>query len=177
MTAVSETRQFRADPSGSRSRLTLLREQITKTVGLTSSGLIMLGLAVGFWVLARFVAGRPLYLISYLFFLVIIISYLVGRRPLPLEGSRSDARPRLQEGETVNMEVTLTATRRLSTFILEEQLPSALGDNARVPVATLDAGESVGHAYKLTCYRRGVYNLGPLVAKWGDPFGLTQRET
>src|SRR5206468_7479296 len=28
----------------------------------------------------------------------------------------------------------------------------------------------------LACWRRGAYNVGPLVARWGDPFGLTQRE-
>jgi len=95
---------------------------------------------------------------------------------LPVEGTRSDARPRLAEGETVSMDVELTASRRLSTFILEERLPSALGDPARVSVASLESGESVGHSYQLTCKRRGVYQLGPLVAKWGDPFGLTQRE-
>ena len=144
--------------------------------GLTASGLVTLGVAVLFWGLARFVAGRPMYLISYGLLAALAISYVIGRRPLPLEGTRSDTRPRLREGETISMEVELTASRRLSTFILQEYVPAGLGESARVPVATLDAGESVGHSYKLTCWRRGVYQLGPLVAKWGDPFGLTQRE-
>ena len=51
-----------------------------------------------------------------------------------------------------------------------------LGQNARIPVASLEPGESVDHAYQLTCWRRGVYQLGPLVARWGDPFGFTERE-
>ena len=39
----------------------------------------------------------------------------VPRRPLAVEGERSEARPRLGEGETVQMDVALTAQRRLST--------------------------------------------------------------
>ncbi len=74
------------------------------------------------------------------------------------------------------MEVKLVAERRLSTFVLEEYVPEMLGQNARIPVASLEPGESVDHAYKLTCWRRGVYQLGPLVARWGDPFGFTERK-
>jgi uncharacterized protein (DUF58 family) len=171
---TSETRRFSASPP--RTRWTKLREEITRVTHLTPTGLIMSATAVLFWCLGRFVAGTPLYLIAYGLALVVIVSLLAGRRPLPLEGSRADSRARLAEGETVNMEVSLTATRRLSTFILEEKLPEGLGDPARVPVATLESGENVEHNYKLTCKRRGVYQLGPLVAKWRDPFGLTENE-
>lgn len=153
-----------------------IRDEITRVTGLTSTGLILVGAFVACWLLARVVAGKPLYLFSYLLLIMLGLAYAAGRRTLPVEGTRSDARPRLAEGETVSMDVALTASRRLSTFILEERLPSALGDPARVSVASLESGESVGHSYQLTCRRRGVYQLGPLVAKWGDPFGLTQRE-
>jgi uncharacterized protein (DUF58 family) len=176
MAAVSETSQFGAQAAPRRSALASARELVTKTTGLTASGISVAGLCVFFWFLGYAVAGTTMYLIAYLLALVLFVAYVVGRRPLPLEGQRSDTRPRLREGETIEMEVSLTATRRLSTFILEEQVPQGLGEAARVPVATLDSGESVGHHYSLTCRRRGAYSLGPLVAKWGDPFGLTQRE-
>ena len=153
-----------------------LRTAITRTIGLTSTGMILVGAFVACWIVARVVAGKPLFLFSYLLLIMIVLAYAAGRRPLPVQGTRSDARPRLREGETVAMEVSLTAERRLSTFILEEQLPPSLGISAQVPVASLEAGESVSHAYSITCTRRGVYQLGPLVAKWGDPIGLTQRE-
>jgi uncharacterized protein (DUF58 family) len=152
------------------------RDEVTRVTGLTSTGLILAGAFVACWVLARIVAGKPLYLFSYLLLIMLGLAFAAGRRPLPVEGSRSDARPRLREGETIRMEVGLTASRRLSTFILEERVPEALGEPARVSVASLEGGQSVEHAYELTCRRRGVYQLGPLVAKWGDPFGLTQRE-
>jgi uncharacterized protein (DUF58 family) len=153
-----------------------LRALVTRTTGLTSTGMILAGAFVACWAVARVVAGKPLFLFSYLLLIMIVLAYVAGRRALPVTGTRSETRPRLREGETVAMEVSLTAERRLSTFILEEQLPPALGVAAQVSVASLEGGESVTHAYQLTCGRRGVYQLGPLVAKWGDPLGLTQRE-
>jgi uncharacterized protein (DUF58 family) len=51
-----------------------------------------------------------------------------------------------------------------------------LGEHARLPIASLEAGEAIGHSYSLACWRRGSYKVGPLVARWGDPFGLTERE-
>jgi uncharacterized protein (DUF58 family) len=128
------------------------------------------------WGIARVVGGRPLYLLAYGMVGVFVACWLIGRRPLPVEGFRSDARPRLAEGETISMDVTIKARRRLSTFILEEQMPSALGEPARVPIASVEAGENVGHSYRFTASRRGAYKLGPLVVKWGDPLGLTQRK-
>ena len=55
-------------------------------------------------------------------------------------------------------------------------MPELLGEPARVPVAAIGAGESVGHQYRVTLSRRGVYRLGPLRAKWGDPLGFTERQ-
>ena len=153
-----------------------LRAAFTRATGLTSTGMILVGAFVACWAVARIVAGKPLFLFSYLLLIMIVLAYAAGRRALPVTGQRSEARPRLAEGETVAMQVSLTADRRLSTFILEEQLPPSLGSAAQVSVASLEAGETVEHAYQLTAARRGVYQLGPLVAKWGDPLGLTQRE-
>jgi uncharacterized protein (DUF58 family) len=175
VTAVSETKRF-AQAARSASPFTRVRERVTRATGITSSGFVLLGVAVLSWVIARVVGGRPLFLLSYGTLAVFLACLAIGRKPLPIEGVRSDARPRLAEGETISMEVLLTAKRKLNTFILEERVPELLGDNARVPVASCEAGESIGHSYRLTLNRRGVYNLGPLVARWGDPFGFTQRE-
>jgi uncharacterized protein (DUF58 family) len=43
-------------------------------------------------------------------------------------------------------------------------------------LSTVHGGDEVRHSYRLRCARRGAYTLGPLVARWGDPLGLTQRE-
>ena len=173
---VSETRRFSERARAANSLQARVVRAVTAKTGLTTSGLILLAVAIVAWLLGRFVAGRPLYLLSYGALLVLALSWGIGRRPLPLEGERALVRSRRREGEIIDMEVKLTATRRLNTFVLEEHVPEVLGQNARIPVASLEPGESVDHAYRLTCWRRGVYQLGPLVARWGDPFGFTERE-
>ena len=159
-----------------KTRMQKLEIEFTRRVGLTRTGLALLVIAFVFWGLGRFVAGTPAYLMAYGLGVVVIGSFLFSRRPLPLQGTRSALRPRFAEGETIDIDLLLTADRRLATFILEERVPEELGEAAQVPVATLAKGDSVDHSYQLTCARRGVYSVGPLVAKWGDPFGLTQRE-
>ena len=52
-------------------------------------------------------------------------------------------------------------------------MPERLGAPVRVPIARLPAGQTrVSHRYGLRCARRGVYQVGPLVAVAGDPLGL-----
>jgi uncharacterized protein (DUF58 family) len=133
--------------------------------------------AVCAWALARFVGGRPLFIISYGLVAVLVVAYVVGRRPPALAGDRSGSRPRLAEGEIITMEVRVSAERRLSTFLLEEQVPSALGEPSQLAVPVIEPGEDIVHTYDLSCRRRGVYEIGPLVVRYGDPLGLTRRET
>jgi uncharacterized protein (DUF58 family) len=149
--------------------------QVTETSGITASGLILAGVAAAAWALGYWVAGKPMYLLCYGALAVLVLMWSVGRRPLPLTGERSDLRARLRQGETVTVEVTLKANRRLSNIILEEQVPALLGPPVRVPIGVIESGEGVTQPYELTAWRRGTYQLGPLVARWGDPFGLSER--
>ena len=148
---------------------------VTETSGITTSGLILAAVAVSAWALGYWVAGKPMYLLSYGAVAVLVVMWSIGRRPLPLIGERSDLRSRLRQGETVNVQVSLTATRRLSNIILEENIPALLGPAVQVPIGTVESGDAVVHSYELTAWRRGAYTLGPLVARWGDPFGLSER--
>lgn len=166
------TRQ--AEARQSRARRTL--EAVTRRTGLTTAGLILAAVAVAAWLLGYWVGGRPLYLLAYGAVAFLALSWATGRRPLPLTGERSELSPRVREGDEITIEVRLSTTRRLSTVLLEEQVPPLLGDHARLPVATVEPGDGVTHRYSLVCWRRGAYRLGPLVARWGDPFGLTERE-
>jgi len=150
-------------------------ERITDVTGFTSSGLILLAVTVGAWALGYYVGGRPLYLMAYGGAGVLIASWLYGRRAPDLTGERSEVQARVREGQSVTVEVSLTAGRRMANLILEERLPHVLGSSPRITIAELAEGDSAGNTYQLTCSRRGVYTLGPLVVRWGDPFGLTQR--
>ena len=150
-------------------------ERITDLTGFTSSGLILLVVTVAAWGLGYYVGGRPLYLMAYGGAGVLVASWLYGRRAPSLTGQRSEVQARVREGQSITVDVSLTAGRRMATLILEERLPPVLGASPRISIAELAEGDSAGNTYQLTCHRRGVYTLGPLVVRWGDPFGLTQR--
>jgi uncharacterized protein (DUF58 family) len=150
--------------------------RVQRKIGLTPIGLLGIVLAVILWLIGYWVAGKTLYLFAYGAVGLIITVYLTGRRSLPLTGERSDVRARARVGETLGIDLILHAKKKLSTIVLEEELPDRLGTTVQLPLATLHAGEDIQHSYRLYCKRRGVYKLGPLVVRWGDPIGLTQRE-
>src|SRR5688572_24797020 len=110
---LSATRQFTEQAKMANSLRVRAVRAITSTTGLTSSGLILLGVSILAWILGRFIAGRPMFLLAYGGLFVLGLSWGIGRRPLPLVGERANARSRRREGETISMEVTLTAERKI----------------------------------------------------------------
>ena len=152
-------------------------ELYQRKIGITRYGQISLVAFVVLWLMARVVAGTAMYLFAYGIILLLVVSYLIAPRRLRLEGERSGLFPRAQEGDRLDVEVKLVAKRSVSTFILEERVPARLGTPVRVPITKLSSGAEVSHHYGLRCSRRGVYEIGPLVAVAGDPLGLSQRET
>jgi len=151
-------------------------QRTQRKIGITPIGLLGIALAVFLWLVGWLVAGKTLFLFAYGAVLLIIVTFFTGRRSLPLSGERSEVRARAREGEILGVDLTLHCKRRLSTIVLEEQIPDRLGAPVQLPIATLHSGEDVTHSYRLYCRRRGAYKLGPLIARWGDPIGLTQRE-
>ncbi len=157
-----------------------LRERarsLQRRLGITRSGQIAIVGAVAIWIMARVVAGTGMYLFAYGMVLLIVISYLIAPRNLKLEGAREGLFPRVHEGDRLEVELSLTANRRVSTFVLEERVPDRLGRTVKVPITRLSPGSTVTHRYGLRASRRGVYQVGPLVAVAGDPLGLSERET
>jgi uncharacterized protein (DUF58 family) len=80
----------------------------------------------------------------------------------------------VRPGQLVTVDLQLTAKRRVATIVLAEEMDPHLGTGVRLPVPLLPAGETVAHSYTFTPRQRGVYPVGPLVAEWNDPFGLTR---
>ncbi|MHB8719537.1 MAG: DUF58 domain-containing protein [Candidatus Dormibacteria bacterium] len=149
---------------------------LQRTTSLTGTGAAGLCVAVVMWGAARLVAGRPLYLLAYGIVGLLGVAWMMGRRKLPLEGSRSDVQPRVREGQSLDIGIALRARRSLSTLVLQEQLPAELGQTVSLPVASLARNQEVEHRYHLTLWRRGAYLVGPMVARYGDPVGLTIHE-
>jgi uncharacterized protein (DUF58 family) len=174
---------------GARARLDRIRErvgpaairrsflQFQRRIGITRSGQLAIVAAIILWLMARVVAGTAMYLFAYGAILLVVVSYAIAPRRLKLTGEREGLFPRVSQGDRLEVEVKLTAKRRVSTFVLEERLPERLGTTVRVPITSLSSGATVSHFYSLRAGRRGVYEVGPLVAVAGDPLGLSQQET
>lgn len=158
-------------------RIRLWWTDLQRKLHLTRSGQIAIVTAVIPWIVARVVAGNALYIFAYGIALLVFASYALAPRKLKLEGVREGLFPRALEGDSLDVEVKLTAQKRIGAFILEERVPEKLGNTVKVPIAKLGRGNEVLHRYGLRCQRRGVYEIGPLVAVTSDPLGLTERET
>jgi uncharacterized protein (DUF58 family) len=97
----------------------------------------------------------------------------VARRRLAVEVRRSDLPARMREGQSVEVTLQLVGNKRASTIVIEETLDASLSRPVRLPVASIARGQEVEHQYVLAPSRRGVFEVGPTVAVWSDPFGLT----
>jgi uncharacterized protein (DUF58 family) len=178
--AGKRTRRERLDALGAAIEPRALRRRLAeleRRIGITRSGQIALVGAVMVWLLAYIVAGNAMYLFAYGIVLLIGVSYAIAPRRLKLDGQRTGLYPRANEGDRLEVELTLTAHRSVSTFVLEERVPDRLGPTVKVPITKLTRGAEVTHRYGLRCGRRGVYEVGPLVAVASDPLGLSERET
>jgi uncharacterized protein (DUF58 family) len=183
----------RTAPAGRTRRLLVVRDKIAdsfvagrmrerfqslqRKIHLTRTGQIAVVAAVIPWLVAYLVAGKALYIFAYGTLLLVGVSYLLAPRGLKLEATRAGLHPRAQQGDRLEVNVSLTAQRGVSTFTLEERVPERLGTTVKVPIPRLPRGNAVIHRYSLRCQQRGVYTVGPLVAVTNDPLGLTQRET
>jgi uncharacterized protein (DUF58 family) len=152
-------------------------EDVKRKTGLRVYGVVALVGAVLVWIMARIVAGTAMYLFAYGLVMLFGICFFLAPRNLKLTGERAGLFPRAHEGDRLEVEVSLQANRGVSTFVLEERVPERLGQPVRVPITKLSSGQKLTHRYSVRCTRRGVYDVGPLVAVKSDPLGLTQRET
>jgi uncharacterized protein (DUF58 family) len=156
-------------------QVTAFARAVEAKIGLTTTGIGMVVLAVVVFVMAKQLGNQALYMLTYGAVVVVGLAYALARRKLALVTTRSQLPSRVRAGQTVTVRLGLESRRGLSTIVIEEQLDEQLGTPVRVPVATVRAGEEVSHDYTFTPKLRGVYRVGPLVATWSDPFGLTRR--
>lgn len=150
---------------------------IWRKVGLTRTGQVALIASVFPWIAARLIAGTTLYVLSYGTLAAVLSAAFLTPRRLRLHAERTGLRPRAQQGDRLEVEITVRAERGLSSFHLQEHVPERLGHPLRVPIGKVRSGETVTYSYSLHCARRGSYLVGPLVAITSDPIGVAQRET
>jgi uncharacterized protein (DUF58 family) len=141
---------------------------------LTVNGAVAAAVVVVGWGVARVVGARSGYLMVYGTLLALVMSWVVSRRRLQLEVTRAALPARVRCGQIVPVALRMTTRRRVSTFLLTDEIAAGLGSSARLPVGAVHPGAVVEHQYSIVPRRRGVYAVGPLVAEWSDPFGFTR---
>jgi len=149
--------------------------RIQNELGVTIAGLAVAGAAIVGWWVAHVLGGRELYLFAYGAAVTVGISIALARRRRPVSAVRSDVARRARVGQTLDMELQLESTRRVTGFQIEEQLPPTLGRSVTLAIPSISPGEVLKHRYSITPRVRGVFRIGPLVAEFSDPMGLAKR--
>jgi uncharacterized protein (DUF58 family) len=149
--------------------------RLERSLGMTVVGVGLGGVVVVGYIVARILASRPMTFLVYGFLLLVLASVVMARRKLPLEAHRASLPTRAREGQRLEVSIAVTARRRVSSVVFEDEIPAEFGPAARLPVATIAAGAEVTHTYSFVPTLRGIYEIGPLVAVTGDAFGLSRR--
>ncbi|ATE56706.1 MULTISPECIES: DUF58 domain-containing protein [Actinosynnema] len=145
--------------------------------GLTTRGrcLLAAGVTAGgcAWVLderdllrvAVFVVAMPL-----------LAAWLAQRARVGLRAARSLDPVRVPVGAAAEVRVELRSAGRLPTggLLLEDAVPYALGSRPRFVVERLPRNHRTSLRYQLKPVMRGVQQVGPLLARITDPFGLAE---
>ncbi|WP_163695384.1 MULTISPECIES: DUF58 domain-containing protein [Mumia] len=107
---------------------------------------------------------------------VLVVAH--GRSQVSTTRTVSPSRTSAGGEAEVSLEVTGSGRGGSGMLLLEDQLPDALGGGRRFAVESTGRRWHSSARYRLTARRRGIYALGPLSVRIGDPFGfLSVRKT
>ena len=108
--------------------------------------------------------------------LPLLAAWYVGRTRYKLACTRSLQPERAQVGATARVVLRLQNLSSLptGTLLLEDRLPYALGSRPRLVLERLSRHQASSVAYSVRADVRGRYEIGPLVIRLTDPFGLCE---
>lgn len=142
------------------------------------------GWGVGGGALVLLAAGRTLGLVELYVLaaacaglvLAAVVSILTRR--VDLEASRQLHPPRVHAGDNSRVELFIRnrARRRAPVLVLRDALDGG-PRQARFLLPPLEPGQADRASYRLPADRRGVFEIGPLLAERSDPFGLARRSS
>ena len=140
---------------------------------LTRRGWSLLGASTGLYIGSRILGLVQLVVLAGAGLLLLGVAALWVRfHPVQL-AARRHLRERLQVGVDGRVDVTVESTgdRRLPTVTVSDAFDRGRR-SARFLLAPLEPEETARAAYRLPTDQRGRFELGPLRATVGDPFGL-----
>nr|QLJ97238.1 DUF58 domain-containing protein [Micromonospora carbonacea] len=145
--------------------------------GLTTRGRSFLAAALAAAVSAVILGEKDLLRVAVLLaVLPLLAAAYVGRSRYKLACHRSLEPHRVPVGASSRVVLRLQNMSRLptGTLLLEDRLPYALGSRPRVVLERLGAHQASSVAYTVRADVRGRYEVGPLVVRLTDPFGLCE---
>jgi uncharacterized protein (DUF58 family) len=145
--------------------------------GLTTRGRSFLAAAGAAALSAAILGEKDLLRVAILLaILPVLAAAYVGRSRYKLACSRSLEPHRVPVGASSRVVLRLQNMSRLptGTLLLEDRLPYALGSRPRVVLERLGAHQASSVAYTVRADVRGRYEVGPLVVRLTDPFGLCE---
>lgn len=100
----------------------------------------------------------------------------LARAKYQMTASRTLNPGRVEIGQQANVTLRVRNHSRVSsgTMMLEDRLPYALGTRPRLVLERLAAGAGSAVTYTAHAEQRGRYDVGPLVLRLTDPFGLVE---
>jgi uncharacterized protein (DUF58 family) len=108
--------------------------------------------------------------------LPLLAAAYVGRSRYRLACTRTCEPQRVPVGATARVRLKLQNMSRLvtGTLLLEDRLPYALGSRPRLVLERLGANQASSVTYTVRADVRGRYDVGPLMVRLTDPFGLCE---
>jgi uncharacterized protein (DUF58 family) len=145
--------------------------------GLTTRGRSFLAAAAAAALSALILGEKDLLRVAVLLVaLPLLAAGYVGRSRYKLACSRTLEPHRVPVGAGARIVLRLQNLSRLptGTLLLEDRLPYALGSRPRLVLERLGAHQASSVAYTVRADVRGRYEVGPLVVRLTDPFGLCE---
>lgn len=145
--------------------------------GLTTRGRSFLAAAAAAGLSALILGEKDLLRVGILLAaLPLLAAGYVGRSRYRLACTRNLEPQRLPVGASAQVRLRLQNLSRLltGTLLLEDRLPYALGSRPRLVLERLAGNQATSVTYSVRADVRGRYEVGPLVVRLTDPFGLCE---
>lgn len=145
--------------------------------GLTTRGRCLLAAGFAAGLCAVVLNERDLLRVAaFVVALPVLAAWLAQRARVGLHASRFLFPSRVQVGAATEVKVELRSAGRLPTggLLLEDAVPYALGARPRFVVERLPRNTVTALRYPLKPVMRGIQQVGPLMARITDPFGLAE---
>src|SRR5579863_2165420 len=120
---------------------------------------------------------KDLYLLTYVLLTLFVLSWLWARYSLrKMVFRRATASGRVQVGETFEERLMLDNISVMPKLWVQVADGSTLPGHRAGYVATMGGRKRAMWKARTVCKRRGRFQLGPVTATSGDPFGLFRRQ-